>query len=356
MQVPRSRTRLLIAMAALLAAILLGFGLGISDLRDVLLVYLATWLFVLGAVLGSACFLLIHALTGGEWGIRLGRAWVAAIRLFPWVALFILPLLAGASSLFTWLGHAQISSDPNLAQQRWYLNGVGLVARTVVNLAIWWWLLRSIDHAMHRKRISAARAALGILVLLITITVAATDWVMSLVPSWHSTDIGLQVISADLVVALAVAMIVSLRGAYIPTSSSWVKDMGNLLLVAVLGWAYISFMDYLTTWIADQPPEIAWYLPRMTTNWWHVAIVLMMLGLIAPFFALINGSIKRSPSLLRVLAWIVLAAQWLNVVWLVLPGLWKLPATWISAPLVSIGLLGVCALRYRQLFQRRRAP
>ena len=39
-------------------------------------------------------------------------------------------------------------------------------------------------------------------------------------------------------------------------------DLGNLLLMFVLAWSYLAFMQYLTIWIADLPAETAWYIPR----------------------------------------------------------------------------------------------
>jgi hypothetical protein len=46
--------------------------------------YLFVWLFVLGLSLGSLAWVVVHNLTGGDWGFSLPRPFLhAALRLFP---------------------------------------------------------------------------------------------------------------------------------------------------------------------------------------------------------------------------------------------------------------------------------
>lgn len=334
-----------------------GFGFAIGHVHHALLVYLASWLFLLGVVLGSMTLLMIHALTGGDWGIRLAHALMAATRLFPYAALAVIPLLVGMHALFPWLRAGMPVDDPYLDQQRWYLNASGLLVRTVAVFAIWAWFAYGLVRASdgNGRSISQRFAAAGLIIMLLTVSVLAVDWVMSLVPYWHSTDIALLLFTSQLWLALALAVLAYLArdasAQAVPARA--LRDVGNLMLVLVLGWGYVSFIDYLTAWIADLPAETAWYAPRLLTSWWWWGVSLALLGVGIPFFSLLMGKVKTSRGALCVIAVVSLFAQWINVIWLVLPSGAKTGVTlrWTD-PLLCIGLLGFCALRYRRALQK----
>lgn len=335
------------AVSAVLLVV--GFAFATHHLRHALCVYLASWLFVLGAVLGSAALLMIHALTGGDWGVRLGQEWNAALRLFPYAAIAVIPLLIGSHWLFPWLHGGPSPDDPDLDQQRWYLNAAGLIVRTIVVFACWAWLVYGALRARSKGPIRARFAAPGLILLLLTVTLAAVDWVMSLVPHWHSTDIGLLLMTSELLIAFTLAVLVHLaRDAGTHRPPQLLRDFGNLMLVMVLGWAYVSFIDYLTSWVADLPAETAWYAPRLLSHWYWLGVALACLGLGIPFFVLLLRKAKSSRRTLCAIAAVSLFAQWLNAIWLVLPNtaLQGVHLQWTD-PLICIGLLGICATAYR---------
>lgn len=349
----------LVGMLVALALLVVGFSFAAGHMRHALFVYLASWLFVLGVVLGSMTLMMIHALTGGAWGVRLGNECLAATRLLPYAALAVIPLLVGMHVLFPWLRTEPVD-DPYLDHQRWYLNAPGLIIRTVVVFVIWAWMAYGVTRAAGNGRALQPRFAAGSLVaMLLTITLAAVDWVMSLVPRWHTTDIGLLLFTSQLLIAFALAVLMHLsrdvRASDPPPRL--LRDFGNLMLVMVLGWAYVSFIDYLTSWVADLPAETAWYAPRLLTGWGWLGVMVTCLGLGIPFFALLLGKVKTSLRALRLVAVISLFAQWLNLIWLVLPsGALQSVTLYWTDPLICIGLLGFCAMRYRAgLHERRRA-
>ena len=346
----RANASNLVGTIVALALLVAGFVFAAGHMRHALFVYLASWLFVLGVALGSMALVMIHALTGGAWGARLGCECLAATRLLPYAALAVIPLLIGMHLLFPWL-RAEPVDDPYLAHQRWYLNAPGLVLRTVVVFAIWAWMAYGVMRAAADGRTPRPGFAAGSLVaLLLTVTLAAVDWVMSLVPHWHSTDIGLLLFTSQLLIAFALAALMHLacdaRASTAPPQL--LRDFGKLMRVMVLGWAYVSFIDYLTSWVADLPAETAWYAPRLLTGWWWLGVTVACLGLGLPFFALLMGKVKTSLRALCIVAVVSLFAQWLNLIWLVLPSgaMHGVSLRWTD-PLICFGLLGLCAMRYR---------
>ncbi|WP_424683671.1 hypothetical protein [Frateuria sp. YIM B11624] len=337
-----------IGLLALAACLLLG----LHAPRDALLSYLFAWLFWLAPALGSVGLLMVHALTGGDWGLALRPALLAASRRLPLMALLLLPVLIGVAALFPWAG-AQ-AADPSLEAQRWWLDVPFFIARAMVVCGVWLWLA----HAMRRRLATpaAARFAAGGLVLYaLTISIAAVDWVMSLVPRWHSTVLGILLGTAQLLAAAALAVCVSVAGRD-KVSGGWtsrlLNDLGSLLMVLVLAWGYLAFMDYLTAWIADLPAETVWYLPRMKTGWRWLGAFLALFHLALPFAVLLSRQAKQRVAWLAGVALWLFVAQVGYVAWLVLPGLRGHALAW-SDPLAWIGIGGLWWLGYGA--QRRAA-
>jgi hypothetical protein len=200
--------------------------------------------------------------------------------------------------------------------------------------------------------------------LLLTFTVSAVDWFMSLVPSWRSTALGMLLMTSYVTVALALAVAwwatVGVERARRDDAGLQLRrDLGNLLLAGVLGWAYLAFMDYLTAWIADLPTETVWYLPRMRWPWCALPVTMLVLQLALPMALLLPRRGKQDLRVLRGVAWTVLAMQAVNMAWLVLPGLREAarPLAW-SDFCVALGLVLAmrAAWRWRHAVAREVTP
>lgn len=338
-RLPRRR---IVAGTAALLALLACVLLGMHAPRQALLVYLAAYLFFLAPALGSIPMLMIHALTGGRWGLDLRPALLAATRVLPLLALLLLPILLGAAWLYPWAG-PHTTSDPTLAQQRWYLNLPFFWLRAVVCMALWLWLA----HGLRRRLLDPDRdgppvafACVGMIIYALTITVAAVDWVGSLVPQWHSSIFGLTIGTAQLLAATALAvMITGVNGDDAP---SRLRDLGTLLMALVLAWGYLAFMDFLTAWIADLPSEVVWYLPRLKTGWRWLGAALVMLDLVVPFVILLSHRAKQHRTWVAGVASMLLLAQAGFALWVVLPGMWTpdIMLVW-TLPLAWIGIGGL---------------
>jgi hypothetical protein len=181
-------------------------------------------------------------------------------------------------------------------------------------------------------------------------SLAAVDLLMSLVPGWFSTAFGVVVLSAQALsgTALAVALQPRRPALHVPQDADVPpvsRDLGNLLLMWVLTWAYLAFMQFLIIWSENLPREIAWYLPRLQTGWWWVGVALAIGQLALPFAALLLRSVKDHPAqLARVAVWL-LALTALDAAWTVVPSVsphsaalwWLLPLTFAGMALALFG-------------------
>lgn len=292
--------------------------------QQALLSYLFAFMFFTGLSVGSLALLMIHTLTGGAWGERLRPALWAAARTLPLQALLAVPLLLGLHVLYPWADPRLRAADALLRAQGWYLQPTFFVLRTAGYFVLWLALLVALarsDADPAGQRRSSRLAAGGLVVYALTTLFAATDWAMSLLPHWHSSIFGMMIATGWLLGAASLAVLAAARthDANRVCAPHLLHDFGNLLLTLLLAWAYLAFMQYLTVWVADQPHEIAWYVPRTLTSWRYLAWFLIACGFVLPFAALLSRGAKRRRDWLASIAILLLIANLADALWLIVP-------------------------------------
>jgi hypothetical protein len=285
--------------------------------------YLVAFLFCLGLSLGALANLMLHEITGGRWGVALRPPWIAAARLVPLNALLFLPLLLGLQRLYPWMDPGRSEA---FAAKAWWLNEPFFLVRAALYFAVWSWLAwrwLAIARREPTIRPPALRrlSALGLIVYGLTVSLAAIDWIMSLMPQWYSTAFGLLIGTSQMLSAMALGVAACAYVRDERATSSTLLDFGNLLLAYVMTWAYLAFTQFLIIWAEDLPHEIAWYVPRTQTSWRWLTLLIVLLQFAVPFAVLLFRSIKRNRRPLGRLAVSLLFAQLLFACYLVFPAL-----------------------------------
>jgi len=290
----------------------------------------AVWV---GLGLGSLGVVLVQFLTGGNWGLVTRRIFEAAAATLPLMAILFVPLLFGLNTLYAWAQPDVVAASAILQHKAPYLNVSFFIIRTVAYLAIWIGLvglLRRWSTAQDRSADPAALRRLqrfsvvGILVLAVTVTFAAIDWLMSLDADWYSTMYPPMVGAGDMLLALSFGIVVvTLLAPDSPVGQTLTprifNDLGSLLLAFLMLWAYMSYFQYLLIWAGNLSDEIPWYLRRVDGSWLPIALVLAGLGFAVPFWFLLFRPIKRNRRALRLIAALIVVTHLVNVYWLVMP-------------------------------------
>ena len=280
--------------------------------------YLAAWWFCSGLVMGGLVNVWVHNLTGGRWGEAIRAPLLDLSRSMWLLALLFLPLLFGMRELYAWAGQA--AAGP----QRWagelparsvgfksaWLTPWFFVVRSLCYLAIWT-LLAHLSQRPRWQR-SARFSAAALIVYGLTVSLAAVDWIMSLMPLWYSSVFGLLAGVAQALSGMALAVVLTTRSlapapsrgglgwgwgeasevethpplnlplegggaarlTQLQPDTSVFRDLGNLLLMYVMTWAYLAFTQFLIIWAEDLPHEIVWYIVRMQGGWLFIAWLL----------------------------------------------------------------------------------
>ncbi|MEO8522762.1 MAG: hypothetical protein ABI603_15445, partial [Acidobacteriota bacterium] len=182
--------------------------------------WLIGFLFCLGLSLGSLALLMLQHMSGGQWGLVGRRVFEAASRNLPFVALLFVPILFGLPRLYEWARPEMVQADHILQMKAPYLNVPFFIARAVLYFVIWIgmsWLLNGWSDAQDRGELALTPAdsrrfrvvsAPGLIVYVVTLTFASTDWVMSLDPHWFSTIFGFIFVAAQGLAAFALVIVV----------------------------------------------------------------------------------------------------------------------------------------------------
>jgi hypothetical protein len=293
--------------------------------------------------LGCMAVLLVHALTGGRWGLILRGPLTAGLSTLPLLLLALLPWLWGLSRLYPWLG-----PDADRLPNHFYLNAPFLAVRGTIYLLVWFGLGLKVWRAVRAADSLAALrsvAPLGLILLALTITFASIDLTMSLDPHFTSSVYGLIALVSTGLTALSSSILVLALGGHRPSPEA-VATVGKLLQGLVLFWGYLDFMQLLILWQSNLPTDSAWYVARMRDGWQYYALAITCCHFLLPAACLVFSPARRSRRTLCIVAGLVLLGEMLRAWWLVLPaaGL-RLDFTDLGAMLCLAGLGSALVIR-----------
>jgi hypothetical protein len=272
--------------------------------------------------------------------------------------------------IYPWADLATVSSDPELARKAAWLNPTFFTVRAAAYLVCWavvagllarrsWEQDRSGDPAGALLRRMRATSAWGLIVLGVTTSFAAFDWLMSLDPHWTSTIFGVYFWAGSLVSSLSALVLIVLalqaNGSLRETVTvEHLHDVGKLLFGFVIFWAYIAFSQYFLIWYANFPDETRWYITRRTGIWNTLSWALLFGHFVVPFGLLIFRAPKRSRFWLGFAALWVLVFHYLDLYWVVMPVLARggVRPHWVDASL-ALTLACLCGAVVARACQTR---
>jgi hypothetical protein len=362
-------------------------GHGPGGIQQFLLSWLAGWTYWFSLPLGATALLMIHYLAKTSWGVLLKRSLEAATRTLPLMAVLFVPIVVGAflgegRSPYWWSdphhveapegaagaadkaagaadqGAKEGASAKAVERQKAseehvkkavlherhereagtysFLSPVVFAGVAVVLFLIWGALIYFLNRWGQDAETDPAKvepsleklkniSGPGLILYAITMTVASTQWVMSLEPGWASTMFPVIFAVNQFLTCFAFCVAVFLLLMSRPPFRDVVRpkfqlDMGSLMLAFTLFWSYTSFSQMMLIWIGNLPEEIPFYLKRSNnTGWWWVSAGLIVFHFAVPFLLLLFRDIKQHPDRLRMMAVYLLFVCAVYVVWWVEP-------------------------------------
>ena len=144
-----SRANVLATRCAGVGVLLMAVGF-LFDREQFYRSYLFAYLAWLAPSLGSLAIVMLHNMTGGQWGFAIRRLLEAGIRTIPFQVVLFLPLALGIHSLYEWSHEDVVAADPILQSKAAWLNETFFLLRALVFFATWVLLARGLVRASER--------------------------------------------------------------------------------------------------------------------------------------------------------------------------------------------------------------
>lgn len=321
--------------------------------------YLWIYLFMLSIGVGSLALVALEYLVGATWSTPFRRITEIFASATPLLIILAIPLFFGLHDLFHWTHTDAVQNDPVLLSKSSYLNVEFFTARTIFCLLLWtmfYFLIarnsekQDVDGNPVYTKKNITLSTIFTPLFVISITIAAIDFAMSLEPHWYSTIFGVYYFSGTVIAALAATTYASVKlkeGGYLDSAlgNDSFYSLGTLIFAFNIFWAYIAFSQFLLIWYADMPEETFWMINRWDGSWKFVSIALLFFHFIIPFLLQIDRSSKTNFKSLKIISIWMLVAHALDLYWLIFPTLFKGNAGFgwqeLSFPLIVVGLIMV---------------
>lgn len=299
--------------------------------------YLLAFLFWNGLALGCMNVLMLHHIVGGGWGFVIQRILEAGTRNLWWMPVLFLPLLyplfTGDVHVWPWTNQEYLDANPVVAGKTGYLNEIFFVARFALYYSLWLTIVFMLNGMSKRldetgdQRITVRFrqvSSVGIVVYILSVTFAATDWGMSIEPEWFSTiyppihfaGYGL---CAFVFCIMVLAFVHKSRPHADVMSVEYFQQLGGLTLAFTIVWSYFSFSQFLITWSGNLPEEIGFFLHRTSESLIIWAVCLILFHFAFPLFFLMQRIVKRNLRPLVIMAAMIFMMRFADLTYLVKP-------------------------------------
>ncbi len=294
---------------------------------------LVLFLFLLTLGLGCLFFVTLEYTVNANWSVPFRRIPEIFAILIPISLLLAWPVVFGIHGLYEWSVAEAVAHDPILQKKEAYLNVPFYLARFAFFYLVWLAGYQLLVRSSFRQDVTGGEAftkrafkigPVFMILFVVSVTFAAFDWVMSLVPHWYSSIFGIYMLVGIMVAGIAlttfVASVLKLQGR-LPDSITrdHFYNLGALLFALNTAWAYIAFAQFLLIWYANLPHETIWYQMRGQGGWLGISLVLVIAHFFVPFLALLGRESKTNLLRLRWVAAWVLITHGLDLYWLVIP-------------------------------------
>ena len=297
--------------------------------------------FFAGIALLAVFFLAVKTVSNAGWYVVIKRVPEAVSEYLPVGLVFLgISLLGGlfSHSLYLWADETALKADHHyhvIKEKLGYLNTGFFVGRMLVIFALWILFQRLfMKHsygqdnpatALDSFNASFKTGAIFLFVFAITMSVAAWDWFMSIVPAWFSTMFGVYIFASSWISFLAMATLIVIylkkQGYMGYVTENHIHDLGKFVFAFSIFWTYIWFCEYLLIWYANIPEETFYFYNILHSKLFSTIFIgKFLINFILPFLVLMTRDAKRNMKTLAIVCSLVLFGHWLDLYIAVFPG------------------------------------
>ncbi|WP_396192306.1 quinol:cytochrome C oxidoreductase [Flavobacterium sp.] len=320
-------------------------------------------IFFLLISMGVLAFYAIQQVAQAGWSPVLFRVMQGITAYLPYgsVIFFILLLLSGfhVNHLFVWMkegvdvvGHENY--DKLIAGKTGYLNVPFWLIRAAIFL-IGWNLYRHLsrknclaqdeanDNLFYKKNFKLSAAFL--VFFIVSESIMAWDWIMSVDPHWFSTLFGWYVFASFFVSGITTISMVTLylksKGYLENVNSSHIHDLSKFMFGISVFWTYLWFSQFMLIWYSNIPEEVTYFITRIK-DYNLLFFGAVALNFLFPILVLINTDFKRVAGIVVFAGIIILFGHYIDFFNMIMPATvgdqWFIGVSEISSLLFFLGL------------------
>ncbi len=270
---------------------------------------LFSMLFFVALAQGPLAVVAAVDIAGSDWLKPYKREMLSVYQMIPFIILlFIVFWIAGKLHLYSWSEHGNV-----------WLNQVFFGWRNVIFLLISYFAAgKFAKESINETSQKTKWAVIWVLVFVVSQTLIAFDWVMSMEYPWISTLFGAYFFIEAFYAGVALAAIATffnyqnyVNDYSAETFKKSQMDMMTLLFGFSIFWAYQFFSQYLVIWYGNIPEEVHFFTKRLEVFSDLLYLALFILFVI-PFITLLSRKVKANPKAVMVigsLIWIGLMLE-----------------------------------------------
>ena len=325
-------------------------------------VYVALIFFLL-LTMGVLAFYGIQQVAQAGWSPVLFRVMQGITAYLPVISIifFVFLLVSGfhLNHLFVWMKEGVTDpTSPNydeiIAGKSGYLNFAFWISRAAIFL-LGWNVYRYLsrknclaqdeanDDVFYKKNFKMSAAFL--VFFIVSESIMAWDWIMSIDPHWFSTLFGWYVFASFFVSGITVIQLVTIylksKGYLENVNSSHIHDLSKFMFGISVFWTYLWFSQFMLIWYANIPEEVTYFKTRIEL--YNLPFFgAFFMNFVFPILLLINTDFKRIYWIVVMGGIVILAGHYIDFFNMIMPGTvgdrWFIGIPEISALLFFFGL------------------
>jgi hypothetical protein len=338
------------------------FGL-ITDRQTTWANYLIVNYYFFSLAMGAAFFFVIQSISQSGWSSAFKRVSEAMMSYIPFAALFFLLLWFGVNDLYQWSHKETVALDPVIQHKSVFLNVPFFFARMILYFLLWIVSIRKLrqislqedqadpantDDIMALFGKTELYSKIFIFILIVTFSLSAFDWIMSVDVKWYSTIFALKnLVAAFLhgVSVLTIIVFILYKRGYFPFFNEYhLHDFARYIFMLSIIWGYFWFAQFMIIWYGNIPEETVYFNVRWQEGWKVLFFLEIGLNWFIPFMLLLPVKASRNMTLVTIVIIFLIIGQYIDLFVQVIPGTTgALRFGWISAG-TFLGFTGLFSL------------
>jgi hypothetical protein len=226
--------------------------------------------------------------------------------------------------LFVWMDPEVVKEDHLIQAKSGFLNIPFFLIRAAIFLGGWiayrhytrknsLLLDQTFDVEYYKKNFKLSAGFLAF--FLVSESIMAWDWIMSVDPHWYSTLFGWYVFASFFVSGITVIALTTMylksRGYLEHVNNSHFHDLAKFMFGISVFWTYLWFSQFMLMWYSNIPEEVVYFKMRIE-NYNLPFFGMVVMNFVLPILILINTDFKRVPWIISMAGLIILSGHYLD--------------------------------------------